>query len=270
MQLPASQDFAAAAAAARYALISPGALKLTAYAPASGAAEVLLPAKPLTLADGARAQKAGGREPGDPLPGGRRDTPAAPPPSRHPHPSTPPTRVRALPPPPRYRYFVLSNLTGGRAVKPSAHLPPTPRSQRLSLTGATPRPGLRPAPRPRGASRRSPLPPRGAPPPPGAAWDGQRYLSVPLRRERSRCFLRARCLLRAGMKGASPGRPPDDLRVSAGRHGAARYGTVQYSTVPYGTVWYGAARQPHSTLAAPAPVAMGTGPAPRGAGIGPV
>lgn len=46
MQLPASQDFAAAAAAARYALISPGALKLTAYAPASGAAEVLLPAKP--------------------------------------------------------------------------------------------------------------------------------------------------------------------------------------------------------------------------------
>lgn len=53
MQLPASQDFAAAAA--RYALISPDAFKLTAYASISGAAEVLLPDKPLTLADGTRA-----------------------------------------------------------------------------------------------------------------------------------------------------------------------------------------------------------------------
>lgn len=149
-----TQDFAAAAVAAGYAFISPGALKQTAYASTSGAAQVLLPEKPLTPAAGPRPQRPKGGKPGaasflaggralsaklhllpshrhTPPHGRKRLTPAgcsSPPASRH---------HRAHRFPPHHRYFVFSNLTGGRAVKPPPGRAP-PRPPRPAAANGSP------------------------------------------------------------------------------------------------------------------------------------
>lgn len=194
--------------------------------------------------------------------------PPPPPPRESPSPqraalSCPPARLPApVSPPPHYRYFVFSNLTAGRE---STHPLPGHPPRRPTVLPDRSCPAARP---PLGSAPAGRLPPapsatEGGTAAPGAARGGPCYLSVPLRWERSRCFFRARCLLGAGMKGASPGCPPEDLRGSAPRRGAGGEGRVRR-----GAARRGATRQPHSAPAAPAPVAMGTGPARRNVGIG--
>lgn len=158
--------------------------------------------------------------------------PPPPPPRESPSPqraalSCPPARLPApVSPPPHYRYFVFSNLTAGRE---STHPLPGHPPRRPTVLPDRSCPAARP---PLGSAPAGRLPPapsatEGGTAAPGAARGGPCYLSVPLRWERSRCFFRARCLLGAGMKGASPGCPPEDLRGSAPRRGAGGEGRVR-------------------------------------------